>query len=213
MESTCNKAAGRKYVFKKFGWFVDSLKSAYINCKSNGKLPLDDGIQSLLQNFQDSEKVADTTLCDIPIDEFTSGTTKKLHYNKLAASSLHDYVTISNTKDCESGTILNENILDIPSLAPIHEIAQKSRKERSIFRLQYLFILIAWIFLPSFRFFKLCPEVIWCDVTSHSNNKGFSVMTFSCRTSINTQVVLCGFGSQMNSESALDGYFNMQSQS
>ena len=83
---------------------------AYINCKSNGKLPLDDDIQSLLQNFQDSEEVAYTTLCDIPINEFTTGTTKKLHYNKLAASSLDDYVTISTTKDCESGTILNEDI-------------------------------------------------------------------------------------------------------
>jgi hypothetical protein len=189
MESACNKAAGRNYIFKKFGRFVDSLKMAYINCKSNGKLPLDDDIQSLLQNFQDSEEVAYTTLCDIPINEFTTGTTKKLHYNKLAASSLDDYVTISTTKDCESGTILNEDILDIPSLAPIHEIAQKSRKDRTISKSQYLFISIAWIFLPAFRFFKLCPEVIWCDVTSHSNNKGFSLLTFSCRTSINKQVV------------------------
>jgi hypothetical protein len=94
MESTCNKAAGRNYIFKKFGRFVDSLKMAYINCKSNKMLPLDDDIQSLFQNFQDSEKVAYTTLCDILINVITSGTTKKLHYNKLAASSLHDYVTI-----------------------------------------------------------------------------------------------------------------------
>ena len=98
-------------------------------------------------------------------------------------------MTISTTKDCESGTILNEDILDIPSLAPIHEITQKSWKDRTISKSQYLFISIAWIFLPAFRFFKLCPEVVWCDVTSHSNNKGFSLLTFSCRTSINKQVV------------------------
>ena len=38
-------------------------------------------------------------------------------------------------------------------------------------------------------FFLLCPEVIWCDVTSHSNNKGFDLLTFSCRTSVDKQVV------------------------
>ena len=58
---------------------------------------------------------------------------------------------------------------------------------------QYLFISIAWIILPAFRFFKLCPEVIWCDVTSHSNNKGFNLLTFSCHTSVDKQVVFLWF--------------------
>ena len=52
-----------------------------------------------------------------------------------------------------------------------------------------LFISVAWTVLPVFRLFLLCPEVIWCDVTSHSNNKGFHLLTFSCRVSINKQVV------------------------
>ena len=52
-----------------------------------------------------------------------------------------------------------------------------------------LFISIAWLVLPMFRLFKLCPEVIWCDVTSHSNNKGFNLLTFSCRTSVDMQAV------------------------
>eukprot|EP00804_Cyclotella_cryptica_P003597 CCRYP_002199-RA/>CCRYP_002199-RA protein AED:0.32 eAED:0.33 QI:0/0/0/1/0/0/3/0/218 len=153
MESACNKAASRNYIFKKSGKFVDSLKMATATAR---KLPLDDDIQSLLQNYQDSEKVAYTTLCDTPINDFTSGTTKKFHYNKFAAS----LVTISTTKDCESCTILNEDILDIPFPVPIHEIAWKSTKERTFSRSQYLFTLIAWIFLPVFRFFKHCPEDI-----------------------------------------------------
>ena len=52
-----------------------------------------------------------------------------------------------------------------------------------------LFIGIGWILIPAFRFFMLCPEVIWCDVTSHSNNKGFHLFSFSCRLSIGKQVV------------------------
>ena len=31
--------------------------------------------------------------------------------------------------------------------------------------------------------------MIWCDVTSHSNNKGFNLLTFSCRTFVDKQVV------------------------
>ena len=38
-------------------------------------------------------------------------------------------------------------------------------------------------------FFSPFPEVIWCDVTSHSNNKGCDLLTFSCRTSVDKQVV------------------------
>ena len=52
-----------------------------------------------------------------------------------------------------------------------------------------LFIAIAWTILPALRFFKLCPEVVWCDVTSHTNNKGFHLLSFSCRTSIDKQVI------------------------
>ena len=49
---------------------------------------------------------------------------------------------------------------------------------------------VAWISLPACRFFVLCPAVIRFDVTSHSNNKGFCLLTFLCRTSIDKHVVL-----------------------
>ncbi len=52
-----------------------------------------------------------------------------------------------------------------------------------------LFIAVAWIVKPAFRLFKLCPEVVWLDVTSHSNNKGFHLLTFSSRLSIGKQIV------------------------
>merc|ERR1711966_366526 len=54
---------------------------------------------------------------------------------------------------------------------------------------QYLFMAIAWTMTPCLRYFLLCPEVLWFDVTSHSNNKGFCLLTFSCRTSLDKQVV------------------------
>ena len=68
-------------------------------------------------------------------------------------------------------------------------MAVSARTNRKIQSSQSLFFSIGWLYLPSFRFFKLCPEVIWCDVTSHSNNKGFNLLTLSCRTSADKQVI------------------------
>ena len=68
-------------------------------------------------------------------------------------------------------------------------MAKQERIERKLDKNDELFIAVGWIVLPAFRYFKLCPEVIWCDVTSHSNNKGFHLLTFSCRTSVDKQVV------------------------
>ena len=101
---------------------------------------------------------------------------------------LSDTITISTTKDV-SGNVSNKDVSTIPELEPLEEFAKNERSCRGLSAQKYLFISIAWIVLPAFRFFKLCPEVIWCDVTSHSNNKGFKLLTFSCRTSIDKQVV------------------------
>lgn len=69
------------------------------------------------------------------------------------------------------------------------KIAQEEQDESRLTKNQVLFIAIAWTLAPAFRLFMLCPEVIWCDVTSQSNNKEFSLLTFSCQTSVRKQVV------------------------
>jgi hypothetical protein len=66
---------------------------------------------------------------------------------------------------------------------------KEERSERKLMDSETLFIAIAWTILPALLFFKLCPEVVWCDVTSHTNNKGFHLLSFSCRTSIDKQVI------------------------
>ena len=65
----------------------------------------------------------------------------------------------------------------------------EEREERSLHKEDALFIAVAWIVKPALKLFKLCPEVIWVDVTSHSNNKGFHLLTFSSRLSIGKQIV------------------------
>ena len=67
--------------------------------------------------------------------------------------------------------------------------AATERVERQLLPSEGLFIAVAWILKPALCFFMLCPEVVFLDVTSHSNNKGFHLLTFSSRTSIGKQIV------------------------
>ena len=77
----------------------------------------------------------------------------------------------------------------VPALCELMVNIRNARAEREVAKGDVLFIAIAWIFVPAFRFFKLCPEVLWCDEISHSNNTRFLLFVFSCLTSVDKQVV------------------------
>ena len=47
------------------------------------------------------------------------------------------------------------------------------RVERQLLPCEGLFIAVARILKPALHFFMICPEVVFLDVTSHSNNKDF----------------------------------------
>ncbi len=70
VESACNKAAGRNYMFKRFGKFISSMKVAYLNQKNNQDDDVGgDDIDSMLANFEKSDEIRFTTLSDIPRSE------------------------------------------------------------------------------------------------------------------------------------------------
>ncbi len=75
------------------------------------------------------------------------------------------------------------------SIKAIKPLAKIERLDRNLSPTDILFIAVAWTNLPALRLFILCPEVIWVDVTSHSNYKGFNLLTFSCHASIGKQCV------------------------
>ena len=52
-----------------------------------------------------------------------------------------------------------------------------------------LFVAIAWVMKSELRFFKLFPEVIHVDTTSHSSCEKYHLLTFSCQTSVGKQVI------------------------
>ena len=138
-----------------------------------------DDIDSMIKNFELSNEIKFTTLSDVPLSDIKGIDTTNTN---------SDTITISTTKSI-NGNIINDSIEDDPIMSPISETAKATLLSKNITKEQHLFISIAWIILPAFRFFKLCPEVLWCDVTSHSNNKGFNLLTFSCRASVDKQVV------------------------
>lgn len=183
MTSGSNKALGRNYLFTTTGKYLNNVKLAYLDRKekakdgSKGSETMDD-IEKMLDNFENSQEISFTTLSDMPLAD--------LHHEQPTESL--ESITVSTTKNGK-GSLVNTPVQDIPTLAPIAEMAKTERVRRKMSAAQYLFISIAWIVLPVFRFFKLCPEVLWCDITSHSNNKGFHLLTFSCRTSVDRQVI------------------------
>ena len=182
-------SVGRNYVLKSVDKFFNAAKVAFLNRKTDNGTHEGDDISMMLHNFKQSKEIAFTTMSDIPIDMFESLPDKDENINpQVPAKHENMTLTVSTTKD-HTGEIIINRATDIDGLSPLEAVAKKTRVERKICSSQYLFMSIAWIYLPAFRYFQLCPEVVWCDVTSHSNNLGFKLLTFSCRTSINKQVV------------------------
>ncbi len=182
IESACNKAAGRNYMFKRMGKFISSMKVTYLNRKNNSSPLKEDDIDLMLANFEKSNEIRFTTLSDVPRNEFIDDP-------NFALSNCNDAsVTVSTTK-IKGGQIINSPVSKMSSIKAIEPLAKIERIERNLSPTDILFIAIAWTNLPALRMFILCPEVIWVDVTSHSNNKGFDLLTFSCRTSVGKQCV------------------------
>ncbi len=94
-----------------------------------------------------------------------------------------------STHKVSPGDVRYTKIKNNSNLECLSKQISEEQEERNLHKNDALFIVVAWISKPAFRLFKLCPEVVWVDATSHSNNKGFHLLTFSCRTLIGKQVV------------------------
>jgi hypothetical protein len=88
-----------------------------------------------------------------------------------------------------TGHVHYEPITESSAISSLSAQINEERSERILQKEEALFTGVAWIVKPAFQLFKLCPEVVWVDVTSHSNNKGFHLLTLSPRHSIGKQIV------------------------
>ena len=153
-------------------------------------------LQRLFDNSNNSESnvnAIEQMIADLDQNPFVS-------YHALWDKGAHDVADILNPGDNEIST---NRLVGITKLKKTHinresyhqdfthdtsmqgmvEYVNNERSARSLHPHQNVFIALAWISVQEIRYFKLFPEVAWCDVTSHSNKSKFCLLTFSCRTS------------------------------
>ena len=68
MKATCNKAAGRNFLYTTFGRYLFSVKVAYLSSRDKTKNSIKDDIMNMIQDFKVSDRFAFTSISDVPID-------------------------------------------------------------------------------------------------------------------------------------------------
>ena len=180
VNATSNNATGRNLLHTKFGKFINSMKAAYLCRKHNGELSsARDDITVMLDNLVKSNEISFVSLADVPVADY---------FGKESLPASLETVTVSTSKPF-TGEVQYSLIDDSSDISTLLNQISLERRDRQLMKDDSLFIGVAWIVKPAFRLFKLCPEVVWVDVTSHSNNKGFHLLTFSSRLSIGKQIV------------------------
>ncbi len=132
VESACNKAAGRNYMFKRFGKFISSMKVAYLNCKSNQDNDISgNDIASMLANFEKSDEICFTTLSDVQKQDFSDRINFSESSNFLETndpSIEEDSITLSTTKH-HNGRIVNSPLSNISSMQGIEPLVKLERSK------------------------------------------------------------------------------------
>lgn len=170
--ATANNGTSREFMSAKFDKFLSLAQIRYLNNIENEEFS--DEYETLLEAFKNSDDIRYNVL-----------------YSTKDESTSEDLI-LTSTK------VLGQVRNDVPllqddereSLRPVAESALEERKARGL-EDDNVFHCITWAHEKVLRYFFLCPEVVTFDVTSHTNKNGFHLLTFSCRTSVDKQVVFC----------------------
>ena len=170
--ATVNNGTCREFMVSKFGTYLSPTQIRYLNNLEGEEFS--DEFDNLLHAFHESDQIRFNVL-----------------YSTKDTHSEED-VVLTTTK------ILGEVKSEVPLLeskerASLRPVAESILKERTARGLEEdnVFHCIAWAHEKVLRYFFLCPEVVTFDVTSHTNKNGYHLLTFSCRTSVDKQVVFC----------------------
>jgi hypothetical protein len=158
VNATSNNGCARNFIHGKFGKFINLMKAVYLCRRENGDLnsPRDD-IDHMMDNLAKSDNISFVSLSDVPIKDYFDVTTTDFDV---------DTITISTTK-AFTGHVHYEPINESSEISSISAQINEERSELYLQKEGALFIAVAWIVKLAFRLFKLCPEVVWVDVTSH----------------------------------------------
>jgi hypothetical protein len=180
INATCSNASGRNFMKGKMGKFINTIKIIYLGNKTFGEHDsAKDDIEIMINDFESSDEISFIALSNVPIKEF---------FPDLGEDTKDDTVTISSYKS-SPGCVISKQIKYHAGMSDLANKVAQERVECNLIVTENLFIVVAWIVKPAFQLFMLCSEVVWIDVTSHSNNKGFHLLTLSSKTFIGKQVV------------------------
>jgi hypothetical protein len=149
----------------------------------------------LTRYFESTQDIAYTVLWDVvvatslpnndqPLEEQANHTaaTPVVHQKKQS-SLLLSHTKLDNIHSCQKDHTNDE------SMSGLRREGVMCREYQQVGDCTKIFLAIAWVFKPELRFFKLFPEVIHVDATSHSTHKKYDLLTFSVKTSFGRQVV------------------------
>ncbi len=180
VSATLNNGCACNYIHGKFGKFISLMKAAYLCRRENGDLisPRDD-IDQMMDIMAKSDKISFVSLSDVPIKDY---------FDVNNTDCNVDTMTLSTTKSF-TGHVHYEPNNESSEINPPSAQINDKRSEWCLQKEEALFIAVAWIVKPAFQLFKSCPDVVWIDANSHSNNKRFHLLTFSSRLPICKQIV------------------------
>jgi MULE transposase domain len=214
--SCCTTGVGGSYIRSKLGRFMSKGKVAYIYSQArrkdrstNTNTNDESGVvmseyDHLTKYFESTQEIAYTVLWDVvptvaapppPCDNQPQGAEKvdvvaatpvnpagPLRWPK-PTSLLLSHTKLDNLHSCQKDHTEDDSMGGLRKEGLICRDLQQVGDDTKIF------LAIAWVFKPELRFFKLFPEVIHVDATSHSTHKKYELLTFSVKTSLGRQVV------------------------
>ena len=150
----------------------------------------------LIRYFEQTKDIAYTVLWDVcsatafmdaTVNDPSSVLTTPSCAAKNATTSPTSFL-MSHTKFDSEHSCTKDHSND-PSMIGLRTEGHMCRTNYNLSDDTKVFLAIAWVFKPELRYFKLFPEVIHVDGTSHSTQKKYELITFSVKTSLGRQVV------------------------
>jgi len=179
-ESSFNNGHGRNYAYTKLGSYLSRAKVAYMN---SGPDKDKDEVDRMF-DWMEKSKDVEYNVCWDPSKSDDKGRRLATKPPSSQASSL-----VSTTK-VGGGEVTHADVGDDPTMHYIAGEVEKARADQNIEDDNNVFVSIAWTTVGARRYFKLNPECVTCDITSHTNKNGYHLMTFSVKAApLDRQVV------------------------
>ena len=171
-KSCCGNGVSCNYVFSKVGKFLSASKIAYLFDRENTSKDknLQTDYDQLLNYFEKTDDIAYTVLWDVPNSQLpTSHPTTPLasitQNNISTPSRLFSHTKLDPKNSSET------DLTNKPGMDNVHALVQLDCLEQNVNEDHKVFVAVAWVVKKELWWFKMFPEVVHVDETSHSTEK------------------------------------------